>query len=214
MVRAGEGVREDGTRSPEGPASLVRGSDMGWEHELFAVLDDLEHEASAAFGRERAVEVADRSRAEYRSVTLASRLMAAVGEEVALDVRSVGQVHGRLRRVGDGWCLVESARCDWLVPLGGVEVVRGATPRSRAEETWSVVDRLGLGSALRRLADAGEACVLHLTGGARHEGVLVRVGADFVEATYGARGRSRAVPTQLVALDAVAGVQSPPHAAG
>lgn len=188
---------------------------MAWEEQLFAVLDDLEQQAGAAFARERSAELADRSRAEYRAVTLASRLMASLGEEVVLDVRAVGQLSGRLRRVGDGWCLVEAGRCDWVVPVAALDVVRGASPRSRPEESWSVVDRLGLGAVLRRLADATEPCVLHLLGGGRHEGVLTRVGADFVEVTAGARVRSRRdVPRDLVALDALAGVQSPPHLVG
>ena len=67
---------------------------------------------------------------------------------------------------------------------------------------WSPLARLGLGSALRRLADAGERCVLHLLDGTSHDAVLRRIGADFVEVTVG-EGR-----TVLVALDALAAVQS------
>ena len=50
---------------------------MAWEEELFAYLDDLEGQAGALYAAERAPELADRSRAEYQSVTLATRLMAA-----------------------------------------------------------------------------------------------------------------------------------------
>ena len=49
---------------------------MGWEEELFGYLDDLEGQAAALYDAERAPELADRSRAEYQQVTLASRLMA------------------------------------------------------------------------------------------------------------------------------------------
>ena len=66
----------------------------------------------------------------------------------------------------------------------------------------AAVARLGLGSALRRLADAGERCVLHLLDGTSHEATLRRVGADFVEAV---EGEGRIV---LVAFAAVAAVQS------
>ena len=38
-----------------------------------------------------------------------------------------------------------------------------------------------LGSALRRLAEAGDRCVLHLVDGTRYDGTPARVGADFVE---------------------------------
>jgi hypothetical protein len=83
-----------------------------------------------------------------------------------------------------------------------VQVVAGVSERSLPEVAWPPVSRLRLGSALRRLADAGERCVLHLLDGARHEAVLVRVGADFVEARV-TGGR-----TVLVAVAALAGVQS------
>ena len=47
---------------------------------------------------------------------------------------------------------------------------------------WSAIDRLGLRSALRRLADADERCLFHLADGTRHEAYVQRVGADFLEA--------------------------------
>ena len=80
--------------------------------------------------------------------------------------------------------------------------VLGSSERSTPEVAWSPVARLGLGLALRRLADAGERCVLHLRDGTRHEAVLRRVGADFVEAQVGA-GR-----LELVAFSALVAVQS------
>jgi hypothetical protein len=70
------------------------------------------------------------------------------------------------------------------------------------EVAWSPVARLGIGSALRRLADAGERCVLHLVSGVREEGVPERVGADFVEL------RLAGDRVSLVALAALAAVQS------
>ena len=72
---------------------------MPWEEQLFSLLDDLEQQAEALYDSERDVELADRSRAEYAQVTLASRLMASVDEEVGLEVRGVGFVHGEL----SGW---------------------------------------------------------------------------------------------------------------
>ena len=63
--------------------------------------------------------------------------------------------------------------------------------------------RLGLGSALRRLADAGERCVVHRLDGGRHDGVVVRVGQDFVELAEGEQRR-----LTLVAFETIAAVQS------
>jgi hypothetical protein len=175
---------------------------MAWEEELFAVLDDLEQQAEALYDAERDADLADRSRSEYLQVSLASRLMASVGDPVRLDVLGVGPVSGELARVAAGWCLVSAGDQDWVIRLDAVTVVRGASPRSLPEVAWSPVAKLGLGSALRRIADTGERCVLRLVDGAAHDAVLRRVGADFVEAVVG-EGHS-----VLVAFSNVAAVQS------
>ncbi|MDF1603649.1 hypothetical protein [Nocardioides sp. YIM 152315] len=175
---------------------------MSWEEELFALLDDLEQQAEALYDAERGWELADRSRAAYREVTLASRLMATVGAEVRFEVAGVGAVVGVLDRVADGWCVVSGAAQDWVVCLPAVAAVHGASGRSVPELAWPPVARLGLGSALRRIADAGERCVLHLRSGTTYDAVLRRVGSDFVEVVVG-EGREA-----LVALDRIAAVQS------
>jgi hypothetical protein len=175
---------------------------MAWEEDLFAYLDELEQQAEALYDAERGAELADRGRAEYQQVTLASRLMASVGASVQLDVRGVGVVGGSLERVATGWCVVSGNRQDWVVRLDAILCVHGASDRSVPEVAWSPVARLGLGSALRRIADAGERCVLHLVDGATYDAVVHRVGADFLEARVG-EGRSL-----LVAFGNLAAVQS------
>ncbi|MCW2844906.1 MAG: hypothetical protein JWN22_2822 [Nocardioides sp.] len=175
---------------------------MSWEEELFALFDDLEQQAEALYDAERDAELADRSRAEYHHVSLASRLMASVGQEVTLDLLGVGVVAGTLERVGSGWCLLRGPAQDWVVRAAAVAALHGASDRSVPEVAWSPLTKLGLGSALRRVADAGERCVLHLVDGGRHDVVLRRVGADFVEARVGADR------TVLVAFEALAAVQS------
>ena len=166
---------------------------MSWEHDLFALFDDLEGQAAAAWEADREAELADRARAEYGSVTFASRLMASRGRQLALDLPHVGRVEGRLDRVGDGWCLLSGAGQDWIVPLPAVAAVHGTSGRSVPEVAWSPVDRLGLRAALRRLADADERCLLHLADGTRHEAHVHRVGADFLEAR-GARSERLLLP--------------------
>ncbi len=131
--------------------------------------------------------------------------MATVGEPVVLHVRGVGAVRGDLARVATGWCLVAQPTQDWVVRLEAVDAVEGASPRATPEVAWPVTGRLTVASALRRLAEAGERCVVHLVDGARHDGVPRRVGQDFVELVVGAEGHERLV---LVALAAVAAVQS------
>lgn len=175
---------------------------MSWEDDLFALLDDLEQQAEALYAADRDAELADRSRAAYGEVTLASRLMASLDTDVRLEVQGIGAVAGELERVADGWCVLRGPAQDWVVCLPAVTAVHGASDRSVPELAWSPVAKLGLGSALRRLADAGERCVLHLRDATSYDAVLRRVGADFVEATVG-EGR-----TVLVAFSALAAVQS------
>jgi hypothetical protein len=176
---------------------------MSWEEELFDYLDDLEGQAAALYDANRAPELADRGRAEYQSVTLAARMMAAVDHDVTLDLVGVGAVSGRLARVATGWCLVSGPGQDWVVRLDAVAAVHGASDRAVPELAWPPGARLGLGAALRRLADSAEPCSLHLVDGSRRDGILLRVGADFVEVRTGEAGR-----VVLVSLSRLAAVRS------
>lgn len=175
---------------------------MAAEEELFELFDDLESQAQAAYAREREAELADRTRSEYAAVSLASRLMASVGTEIMIELGGVGRISGTLQRVAAGWFEVVGAGSRWVVRQPAVAVVTGASDRAVPEIAWSPLARLGLGAALRRLAEEGERCVLHLLDGDRIDGVPRRVGADFVEVEAPAR-------TVLVAFERLAAVQSP-----
>jgi len=154
---------------------------MAWEEELFGVLDDLEGQAEALFDAERQVELADRSRAEYTFVTLGSRLMASLDATVTLSVHGLGRVSGVLTRVGDGWCLLAHGEVEQVVPWTAILAVDGTSERSVPEVAWPAVARLRLGSALRRIGDAGGECRVQDVSGTSYDGRLGRVGADFVE---------------------------------
>ena len=177
---------------------MWQGRRVTWEDELFSLLDDLEQQAEALYDAERDVELADRSRAEYAHVTLASRLLASEGRDVTLGIRGIGQVSGTLQRVGSGWCLLQGQGQEWVVPASALTRLVGASDRSVPELAWSPLAKLTLGSALRRIADAGDGCRVHLVDGGAHEVVLVRVGQDFVEGT-GADGRPALFPFAQVA---------------
>lgn len=176
---------------------------MAWEDELFALLDDLEGQAAALWETDREAELADRAQTEYAAVTLVSRLMASVGAPLALDLAVLGRIEGELQRVGEDWCLLTGRAGSWVVPLRQVVAVHGASPRSVPEVAWSPVHRLGLRSALRRLADAGERCVVHLVDGTRLEATISRAGSDFVEIA------TTAGATVLVPWTALVAVQDP-----
>lgn len=168
---------EDGSRE-----ARERNDDRtGWAEQLFALFEDLEGQASALYEADREAELADRSRTEYAKVGLATRLVASMGSRVAVDVLGVGRVEGLLDRHGDGWFLLRGDRQDWIVRTAAVTTVVGASSRSVPEVAWSPLQRLGLGSALRRLAEEGERCVVHLVDGAAHDGVVRRAGSDFLE---------------------------------
>jgi hypothetical protein len=175
---------------------------VDWDEQLFAFLDDLEQRARALYDADRASELADRSRSEYAAVSLVSRLMASMDDDLTLEVLGVGPVGGRLRRVGPDWCLVHGAAQDWVVRLDAVRSVEGVSERSVPEVAWSPVSRLGLASALRRLADTGADCRVHAVDGTVRDGRLTRVGADFAEMRV---GEERLV---LVARATLAAVQS------
>ena len=177
---------------------------MSWEEDLFAYLDDLEGQAGALYAAERAPELADRSRAEYQSVTLATRLMAAVDHEVTLELAGVGAVSGRLARVGDR--LVPAARrrpgAGWS---GSMRSLPCRADRTAPSRSWP--GRRSPGSAW------APPCAGSPTPPSRARCTsptatattarCVRVGADFVELATGEAGR-----LVLVALDHVAAVQS------
>jgi hypothetical protein len=175
---------------------------MSWEEQLFSVLDDLEQQAEALYDAERDLDLADRSRSEYARVTLASRLMASIDADVGLDLQGVGRVSGTLQRVGTGWCLLHGSGQDWIIRIEAILGVHAASPRSVPEVAWSPVTRLGLGSALRRLADAGDRCLVRLEDGERLDLVITRVGQDFLE------GNAPGDRSVLVPFSHVAAVQS------
>ena len=160
---------------------------MGWDERLFGLLDDLEQQAEAVFDLERVAELADRSRAEYAAVTLASRLMASVGGEVALEVTGVGLVEGPC----SGWRPAGASSAtgghDWLVRLDAVTVSRGRLGPVGAR--GGVVTAGGAGAG-RDAAPAGRRSRAERGAHPRRGRRLVsltRVGADFVEAGADAR---------------------------
>jgi hypothetical protein len=172
---------------------------MGWEDDLFALFDDLEGQAGGLASAERGAQQAESGRADYQAVTLASRLMASVGAELTLGVAGIGAVTGTVDRVAADWLLLSSGQHDWVVSADAVTTVEQASVRSIPEDAWSPLTKLGLGSALRRIAEAGERCLLHLRDGSCHEGNLRRVGADFCELVEGDDRRTILVPFTALA---------------
>jgi hypothetical protein len=170
---------------------------MRWEERLLDVFDDLEQQATGLALNERDALVAEQSRAEYAGIDLAARLHASAGLRVQVDVAALGTLDASLTRVGDGWCLLDVAGQAWVVALPAVLSVRGLAGGGVAAPARALTARLGLGSALRGLAEARSEVMLHRVDGQVVRGLLGRVGRDFAE--VGTAQRVDAVPFSAIA---------------
>lgn len=170
---------------------------MRWEESVFALFDDLERQAEGLHLEQRLGEVEALSEAGYAEVSLASRVHASVGARVRAALVDGTEIRGRLARAGDGWLLLDSGSSEWLVRLPAVTLIEGLTPASLPRSLWPLAARLSVGSALRRISGAEEACVLRMVGGQQVAGVLGRVGADFVEVR--SASADLVVPTTTIA---------------
>jgi len=179
-----------------------------WEQSVADLFEDLEQQAEALAQAERAAEVADRARAEYRGVGLVERLRASLGRPVRLRIRGVGTLAGVVRRTAsDGLLLADPTAArggEWLIPLTAVEEVAGASDAAVAPDAWGVVARLGWAASVRRLAEDQEPCVLVRVDGSAVATTLHRVGADFVEH----RPHDRPDDPLLTATAAIAAIRS------
>lgn len=153
---------------------------MTWETRLFDLFDDLEQQAEGLSLASRDAEVADLGRAEYAAVDLVSRLHASLGSTISLDT-AAGHLRGRLARVGAGWGLVVTEVGEAVFSLAAVRRVRGLDARSYPEQVRPVVTKVGLGSALRALAEEGVPAAVADVSGTVYRGRIARVGADFLE---------------------------------
>jgi hypothetical protein len=181
---------------------------MRWEEMLLDLFDDLEQQAEGLALAERDVEVAELSRAEYAHVDFASRLHASLGHRVVLVVAGLGHVEATVERVGVDWLLADDDQHEWILRTAALGHVRGLSEQAVGEEHRPVPARVGLGSALRGVAESRAAVVLHRIDGGSVRGQLRRVGADFVELwvsehaeawTPGPEGHVEVVPFVAVA---------------
>ena len=175
---------------------------MTWEERLFEVFDDLEQEAEGLALVARDAAVGERARELYSEVDLASRFHGSLGADVELVVPGAGALRGRLTRTGRDWCLLELGHGtgpEAVVNLDGLLSVRGLAPRAAPERVRAVTARLGLASALRRLATDTAPVVVVRRDGEVRRGRLGRVGADFVE-LLPESGQAEVVPMRALAV--------------
>lgn len=156
-----------------------------WEEAVFAVFEDLEMQAEGLYLDDREGEVAALAEAAYAEVGLAARLQAARNHSLRVLLVDGTDVRGRLVRSGAGWLALDAGTTQWLVRHAAVVLVEGLGASSVPEASWPVTARLSVGSVLRRIATGRRAVVVRLVAGRQLEGVIARVGADFVEVGSG-----------------------------
>jgi hypothetical protein len=154
---------------------------MRWEEMLLDLFDDLEQQAEGLALAERDTEVAELGRAEYAHVDFASRLHASVGRRAVLVVAGIGHIEATIVRVGVDWLLADDGRHEWILRTAALAHARGLSELAVGEQNRPLPARVGVGSALRSVAESRAAVVLHRLDGGSVRGQLRRVGADFVE---------------------------------
>lgn len=157
--------------------------DTGAGHDpLTDLFEDLEQQAAGLELVERDAELADRARGEYATVTLDARLHASRAHRVELHLRCGSVVTGDVDHAGRGWVVLrEGARAQpVLVPFHALVTASGLSSRAAPEEVRPVQARLGLGSALHRLAEEAPLRLRTSDGSELVVGVQ-RIGRDFVE---------------------------------
>jgi hypothetical protein len=159
------------------------------------LFDDLEAQLARSEHEEFAAEVSDRTRREIAQVHLLDRLRRAVGTPLDLTIDGAGAVHGVVRRVGQGWLLVEVASQPEAVVTGhAILAVRGLPVAAVEPGSIGVVEsRLDFGHIMRGIARDRTQMTVVLRDGSSLFGTVDRVGADFVDLAEHALGEPRRV---------------------
>ncbi len=180
------------------------------------LLEELEGQAQALEQQERAYEVRDRAVEAYRDVDLLSRLLAARGAVVEVDLGAAGRLRGTVEEAGVGWLVLgpppgpgrSAPSGQVLVALAAVQAVSGLPATAAAAAVRPAAARRSLGTRVWRLLDGAPAATVRLRDGTLRRGAPRRVGADFLELVEdsGCTGSSEGPRggATVVRLDAVA----------
>lgn len=121
------------------------------------------------------------ARVQYSTIALDDRLLAQKGGPIRVCATDMQVYEGTLDTVGEEWISIESRGESILVSLRGMLWWEGGRAPGRAEVHPGRY-RMKMQLALRALAVAREPVRLSLEGGAvSYDGVIERVGADFLE---------------------------------
>jgi hypothetical protein len=169
------------------------GSRYGVRVRWDALFEDLAAQLAAAERAEVTDAVADLTRAEHATMTLAERLRATAGA-VTLELHDGSRVTGHVREVAAEWLLLGEGNRQHLVPLRAVAAATGVGRFARPVD-GARSGRLGLGHVLRALMRDRLPVQVRTTAGV-HPGWIARVGKDHldVETGPGVLDGARVVP--------------------
>ncbi|WP_188667524.1 hypothetical protein [Tersicoccus solisilvae] len=154
---------------------------MRWD----ALFEDLQSQWESLQDRARESEIAERTRIDQQSVTLAGRLRASTGAHVRTLQADGDMVTGVVGFTGADWVCLRSGPQDVILAVGWCRSWEGLH-RATAPPPTSVGDRLSLASALRGLSRDRALVTATLAAGQPSTAVrgrIERVGRDFVDLT-------------------------------
>ena len=144
-------------------------------------LRDIEARLASEWAWELEQDTRQIARVQYSTIALDDRLLAQKGGPIRVCATDMQVYEGTLDTVGEEWISIESRGESILVPLRGMLWWEGGRAPGRAEVHPGRY-RMKMQLALRALAVAREPVRLSLEGGAvSYDGVIERVGADFLE---------------------------------
>lgn len=152
---------------------------MRWD-QLFA---DLETQLDAAADHELDAEIAVRTRREFAATSLDGRLRAATGGVVELSVVGLGRIVGSVRRVGQGWLMLEVVGAlPAVIASRLVTAVRDLPVATRELANDTAIDAAtGIAHVLRVLARDRTPTAVVMADGLMVTGTIDRVGIDYLD---------------------------------
>lgn len=156
-----------------------------------ALLADVEAMHTSREAHARRGELGDEVAAHAAQRTLLERMRGAIGEPVQVVV-GAREISGRAVFLGDGIFAITGVETS-IVAIGSIREIRTRSRRHRYES--GPLERLGMASALRRLAAVHEEVSLELAG----EGGTIRGRSDMVAADY-VEISGRIIPHGSIAL--------------
>ncbi|HJQ44089.1 MAG TPA: hypothetical protein VJ831_13455 [Jatrophihabitantaceae bacterium] len=175
-----------------------------------ALFDDLEARASGLDEAARAVDVADRTRAEAAEIRLVDRLRTTQAP-VRVQLRGGTSVRGAPQHVGSDWLLlIDESGDETIVFAAALHAVSGLG-RFAQPAPGDVASRLSVRSALRGMARDRATVRIALVDGSTVIGTIDRVGADFLDVAVhvgdGVRRQTGVSEVSVISVSALAAIR-------